>query len=126
MPTGGGERDGDAEAAAGASCGGGSEVRDGAGGSGALGVFGGGGTGVDVPGAGGGAVTGAVVTGGVAGAVGAGAVPGAATGVVLLESALPGSAAAGRPGSPGTDGPAPLGASFSFPFSFSPRSPPSP
>lgn len=95
---------------------------DGAGGSGAGGVFaGGGGTGVDVTGAGGRAVVaGGVGAGGVAGA---GAVPGAVTGVVLLESALPSSAAAGRPGSPGTDERAAVGAgSFSFSLAFSSRS----
>jgi hypothetical protein len=124
-PPGGAQRDGDAEAAAGASGGGGNDVRDGAGGSDAGGVSaGGGGTGVDVTGAGGGAVVaGGVVAGGVAGAAGAGAVPGAVTGVVFLESALPGSAAAGRPGSPGTPTRAAVGVgSFSFSLAFCSRS----
>ena len=97
-PPGGAQRDGDAEAAAGAPSDGGSDVRDGAGGSGAgaAGASAGGGTGVDVTGAGGGAaVTGGV---GVAGGVAVGAAPGAALGVVLVELALPSSAAAGRPG----------------------------
>ena len=115
-PPGGAQRDGDAEAAAGAPSDGGSDVRDGAGGSGAgaAGASAGGGTGVDVTGAGGGAaVTGGV---GVAGGVAVGAAPGAALGVVLVESALPSSAAAGRPGRP-------LGAGFAggdfFSFSLS-------
>ncbi len=124
-PPGGAQRDGDAEAAAGASGGVGNEVRDGAGGSGAGGgSAGGAGTGADVTGAGGGAVVTGGVAGGVAGAVGAGAAPGAVTGVVLLESALPGTEAAGRPGSPGTDERAVVGNSLSFSFSlaFSSRS----
>jgi hypothetical protein len=124
-PPGGAQRDGDAEAAAGAS-GGGNDVRDGAGGSGAGGVVfaGGGGTGADVTGAGGGAVVTGGVAGAVAGAAGAGVVPGAVTGVVLLESALPRSAAAGFPGNPGTVERATGGGSLSFSFSlaFSSRS----
>ena len=125
-PPGGAQRAGDAEAVAGASGGGGNDVRDGAGGSGAGGVLagGGGGTGADVTGAGGGAaVTGGVAAGGVAGVVCTGCVPGAAAGVVLLESALPGTDAAGRPGSPGTnERTVVVGGSFSFSLAFSSRS----
>ncbi len=123
-PPGGAQRDGAAEAVAGASGGGGNDVRDGAGGSGAGGVLAGGGdTGAEVTGAGGGAVvTGGGGAGGVAGAVCTGCVPGAVAGVVLLESALPGTDAAGRPGSPGTNERTVVAGSFSFSLAFSSRS----